>query len=182
MDLLDLDRRALASTRRFLAGTEVAQLGLPTPCAEWDVRALLDHVVRNNEVFAAGIRGQRAVGPRDVDRVADDPHAAYDRSADAVTAAFAAANLAADVDMHRLPGYQAVAVHFVDILTHGWDLAVATGQDPALDDDLASVALDVVAGYPPEVWGAGRFFADKVPAPDGAPPHVRLVTLLGRTL
>lgn len=183
MDLLDLDRRALVSTRRFLAGTTPAQLALPTPCAGWDVRALLDHVVGGNLLYAAAARGEPVDwSTRDGDRLGNDPHGAYDRSTDAVTAAFAAVEATATLDMPfgRLPVGQAVAVHFVDVLTHGWDLAVATGQHPELEDELANRALEIVAAYPDDAWGTPQFFAPKLSAPDDAPPYVRLVATLGR--
>jgi uncharacterized protein (TIGR03086 family) len=80
----------------------------------------------------------------------------------------------------ELPASHAVAVHFVDVLAHGWDLATATGQDATLDPELSVAALDIVAGYPPEVWGTPQFFAHQVPVPATAPPHIRLVALLGR--
>ena len=101
----------------------------------------------------------------------------------ASTAAFDATDLADDVHMPFgvLPAAQAVAVHFVDILVHGWDLAVATGQDAALPDDLAEAAMGIVAAYPPDVWGTPQFFADKVEARTDDPPYVRLVSLVGRT-
>ncbi|HEX6420628.1 MAG TPA: TIGR03086 family metal-binding protein [Acidimicrobiales bacterium] len=182
MDLLDLDRQALASTRAFVAGTDAGQLGLPTPCEGWDVRALLNHILGNNHVYAAAIGGPVDWARRDDDRIGDDHRAAYDRSVEVVTAAFTGADQAAEAEMPfgRIPVPYAIAVHFVDILTHGWDLAVATGQDPVLDADLAEAAILVVGGYPPEVWGTPQFFAEQVPAPDDAPAHVRLVSLLGR--
>jgi uncharacterized protein (TIGR03086 family) len=183
MDLLDLDRKALEVTRAFVHGTTLSQLGLPTPCAEWDVRALLNHVLGNNHLYAAAAsREEVDWSTRDHDRVGDDPHGSYDRSAALVTAAFDGTDLAGDVHMPFgvLPAAQAVAVHFVDVLVHGWDLAVGTGQHPALPDDLAEAALGIVAAYPPEVWGTPQFFADKVPVQSDDPPYVRLVALVGR--
>ena len=167
-----------------MAGTGPAQLGLPTPCADWDVRALLNHVLGNNDLYAAGAAGLPVDwAERARDRVGGDPLAAYDRSAAAVTAAFAAASPTTEISFPFgvLPAQQAVAVHFVDILVHGWDLAVATGQDPALPDDLAEAAMLVVAAYPPEVWGTSAFFADKVTSSPAEPPYVRLVKLVGRS-
>lgn len=182
MDLFDLDQRALASTGAFVAGTDPGQLGLPTPCDGWDVRALLNHVLGNNHLYAAAIAGPVDWARRDDDRVGADHRAAYERSAARVTSAFAAADPEGQVAMPfgRLPVVHAVAVHFVDILTHGWDLAVATGQEPVLDAELAEAAIAVVATYPSDAWGSDRFFAEKVPVADDEPADVRLVSLLGR--
>jgi uncharacterized protein (TIGR03086 family) len=184
MDLLDLDRRALASTRAFVARTRPAQLGLPTPCADWDVRALLNHVLGGNDLYAVAAGGGAVDWTRrEEDRVGDDPLGAYDRTAVAVSDAFAGLDLdsgVVELPFGGLPAAQAVAVHFVDVLVHGWDLAVATGQDPTLDPELAEPAIDVVAAYPPDVWGTPQFFAHPVPSQDDDPPHVRLVTLVGR--
>jgi hypothetical protein len=44
MDLLDLDRRALADTAAHVRTLAPDDLNRPTPCTEWDVRALLNHV------------------------------------------------------------------------------------------------------------------------------------------
>lgn len=181
-ELFDLDRRALASTGAFVAGTDAGHLGLPTPCDGWDVRALLNHVLGNNHLYAAAMAGPVDWDRRDDDRVGDDHRAAYERSVAEAAAAFAAADPGGEVAMPfgRLPVVHAIAVHFVDVLVHGWDLAVATGQDPALDAELAEAALAVVATYPSAAWGPQRFFADKVPVADDAPAHVRLVSSLGR--
>lgn len=184
MDLLDLDRRALAATGAHVAAIGPDDLTRPTPCAEWDVRALLNHVLGNNHLYALAVGGTAVDwSERDRDRVGDDPGGAYASSAGAATAAFAGADLDAEVTLPfgRLPAAQAVAVHFVDVLAHGWDLAVALGRDAALDPELASVALDIVAFYPPDVFGTPVFFAEQQPCPTDAPPDVRLVAALGRT-
>lgn len=183
MDLLTLDARALESTRAFVHGTGAGRLDMPTPCAEWDVRALLNHVLGNNHLYAAAAAGNAVDWDRrHDDQVGDDHRRGYDRSADAVTAAFATVDMAGEMTLPfgRLPVAQAVAVHFVDVLAHGWDLAVATGQDATLDAELCDAAMAIVAAYPPEVWGDPQFFAHQVPASDGDPPHLRLVRMLGR--
>lgn len=184
MDLNDLVRRALTGTGRLVAGVRPGQLASPTPCEGWDVRTLLNHVVGGNHLYAAAASGGAVEwGTREDDRLGDDAAGAYERSAAAVTAAFAGLDLRADrltMPFGELPASHAVAVHFVDVLVHGWDLATATGQDATLDAELSVAALDIVAGYPPEVWGTPQFFAHQVPVPATAPPHIRLVALLGR--
>ena len=184
MDLLDLDRRALVATGARIDAVTAADLTRPTPCAAWDVRAVINHVIANNSLYAAAASGHEVDWTdRALDHVGDDHGTAYARSAEAVSAAFGAADLAAEVEMPfgRFSAGQAVAVHFVDVLTHGWDLAVATGQDPGLDAELASVALDIVAFYPPDVFGTEQFFAQQQEYAPDAPPDVRLVAVLGRT-
>lgn len=184
MDIIDLDERALASTGAFVAATSEGQLGNDTPCEGWDVRALLNHVIGGNELYAAAAAGQAADwDTRESERVGDDLHAAYSRSAAEVTGAFTGLDLETatlDLPFGPLPARHAVAVHFVDVLVHGWDLAVATRQEPTLDPALCRSALTIVAAYPPDSWGNARFFAPKVPVDEDAPPHVRLAAGLGR--
>jgi uncharacterized protein (TIGR03086 family) len=89
------------------------------------------------------------------------------------------------LEMHlpfgRLPGAAALAMYIGEISTHTWDLAVATGQSPAWDDEVIAVALTAVRGKlpmaqrPPEIP-----FADAVPVADDAPPIERLVAWQGR--
>jgi uncharacterized protein (TIGR03083 family) len=57
MDLLDLDRRALADTGAHVRALGPDDLTRPTPCTEWDVRALLNHVLGNNHLYAAAVEG-----------------------------------------------------------------------------------------------------------------------------
>jgi uncharacterized protein (TIGR03086 family) len=183
MDLLDLDRRALAATATRLDGLTSDDLTLPTPCAEWDVRALLEHLVGGNHLFAASASGTDVDwSAREGDRLGGDPAAAWAASADAVTRAFADADLDREVEMRFgcVPVRQAILVHFVDVLAHGWDLAVARGLDTTLDDELASAAIDIVAFYPPDLFGTPTYFAAQRTAPAGATPGDRLVAALGR--
>lgn len=184
MDLKDLDKRALASTATFVAGTRADQLGDDTPCEGWDVRALLNHVIGGNQLYAVAAAGKAADWEtREHDRVGDDLHAAYDESAAEVTAQFAGLDLRAgqvELPFGALPASHAVAVHFVDVLMHGWDLAVATGQDPTLNPEMCNAALEIVAAYPPESWGDQKFFAHKVSVDPSTARHDRLAATLGR--
>ena len=92
-DIATLHRRALDRTRGVVSGIGPEQLDLPTPDQEWDVRALLNHLVSGN-LWAAELAAGKTideVGDRlDGDVLGDDPLAAYDRSAGAAGAAFEA--------------------------------------------------------------------------------------------
>jgi hypothetical protein len=45
MELFTAFDRAVASTTDVVKATDPGQLGVPTPCAEWDARGLLNHVI-----------------------------------------------------------------------------------------------------------------------------------------
>ena len=49
---VEMMRRVLGETQRVVDGIEPAQLGQPTPCSEWDVRGVLNHVTGGADMFA----------------------------------------------------------------------------------------------------------------------------------
>src|SRR5438105_3953837 len=91
LDLPSLHERALASTRAFVAGVKPDQMSDATPCEDYDVRALLNHLVGGNFWVAPLVEGKtiEQVGDRyDGDVLGDNPLAAYESSAEAAAAAF----------------------------------------------------------------------------------------------
>jgi uncharacterized protein (TIGR03086 family) len=181
-DFATLDRLATVATRVRLANLTVADLDRPSGCPGWDVRNLLSHLVGGNLRFAQALRGEPADWPsRDAEPVAS-PLAEFDASAAEMAAAVAGLD-----DPKRLvrleagepPAFFAVGVHGADMLVHGWDLAVATGQDPTLDPDLCAAALAVIERYPPSFWGPGQFFAPRIDT-SSAEPQARLLAFSGR--
>src|ERR1019366_4685837 len=86
-----------------------------------------------------------------------------------------------EVPWGKIPGRFAVAGYIQEILTHGWDLAKATGQPTEGDPELAFFAL---AGakriLPPEARGDDVPFAPVVPVPPDAAPYAQLAAWLGR--
>jgi uncharacterized protein (TIGR03086 family) len=186
MDLLELDRRALRATGALVARTEDSDLDRPTPCDGWDGRALLNHVVGGNWMLAvAGTDPSPDWSRRSADHLGWDHRSAYEESRTAVTAAFArkgALDAKFTLPFGVLPGSLAVAIHFVDVLVHGWDLAVAIGHEPRLDPLLCAEALRIAKSYPEESWGDPRFFAHKITLAEDAPIQDRLVAYLGRDI
>jgi uncharacterized protein (TIGR03086 family) len=68
---------------------------------------------------------------------------------------------------------------FIDVLIHGWDLAVATGQDTVLDADLMQSCQQVLQPQLDLFRGAGAF-AEPLPVPPGATSQTRFLAMLGR--
>jgi uncharacterized protein (TIGR03086 family) len=180
----DLYRRALEATGHTVAGVRPDQLAASTPCAAWDVRTLLNHVIGGNLTFARIAAGGTADAAGDMpDLTRPDPGTNYLDSAEAVLAAWAepgALDRRCHMPFGDLPAPAAMALHFLDCVVHGWDLARATGQPTALDPELAGAALSLAQGMvTPELRQAG-VFGPEVPCPGDAPVHERLVAFLGR--
>ena len=177
-------RRALLNTGRIVVGVRPEQLRLPTPCRDWDVRLLLNHIIGGNLMFAEVARGGRADATGDMDdHTLPDPGTNYIASADAVLAAWAAPG-AMERKVHMsfgdIPAPAAVSIHFLDIVVHGWDLARATGQDPTIEPDLAAEALDISHGLlSPELRATG-VFGPEIPISEDNPLHDRLAAFMGR--
>lgn len=177
-------RRALLNTGRIVVGVRPEDLPKPTPCKDWDVRLLLNHIIGGNKMVAQVARGGRvdASGVME-DHTFPDPGSNYLASADELLAVWAepgALERGVHMPFGDIPGSAAVSIHFLDIVVHGWDLARATGQDTTIEPDLAAEALDISHGLlSPELRATG-VFGPEVPVSDDHPLHDRLVAFMGR--
>jgi uncharacterized protein (TIGR03086 family) len=168
-----------------VAGIDRGQFGEPTPCADWNVEELLNHVVGGNWWASELARGAtiEGVGSRlDGDQLGSDPLDAYDRSAEAAAAAFeapGALDAPCAVSYGPVPGSVYAGHRFIDILIHGWDLAAATGQDRRLDPALVDACWAEVQPQVEVIRGSGMFGEEVTILPD-ADAQTRLLAELGR--
>jgi uncharacterized protein (TIGR03086 family) len=185
LDLPVVHERALVATRVIVAGVGDDQWSLPTPCAEWNVRELVNHLVTGNLWAAELATGKTIaeVGDRlDGDALGGDPLAAYDASAAAASAAFSAPGAMeapCAVSYGPVPGEVYAGHRFIDVLIHGWDLAAATGQDTHLDPELVEACWEVVEPQADLLVGSGMF-ATGVEAGASADREGSLLAMLGR--
>lgn len=199
-DSLDelIDRYVLTSAefeerlRRVRAG----QWALPTPCSEWNVRDLVNHMARGNLNYVRLIGGATSaefLGLRDADALGADPVAAYVRSVRECAAAFAvpgAMRRTVDYPLGRVTGRQALAVRITDSTIHTWDLARAIGAEDTLDaglvgwiDDHLDEIYAGLAETPVSLDSTHRFFAAPEGEPgSGASQQDRLLHRMGRTI
>src|SRR5436305_1838040 len=186
VDLPNVHERALEHTGRYVAGVNDKLLGDPTPDEEWDVRALVNHVVSGNFWVPPLVEGKTIdeVGDRyDGDVLGDDPAGTYERSAKEAAAAFnapGAMQAACAVSYGPVPGEIYAGHRFIDVLIHGWDLAKATGQDTTLPADLVEACFEVVEPQKDLLAASGMFGSD-VKVPEGADRQTLLLAELGRT-
>ncbi|MFC9664547.1 TIGR03086 family metal-binding protein [Nocardia sp. NPDC127606] len=184
--LLARHERAVRLSIDAVEAASGASLSTETPCAGWDLRALLDHMGTQNRGFAAAARGgtDPAVW---VVRRAVDPIGDYVRSAHDVVEAFAACQVRT-VFLPEIPPGQfsaatALGFHLIDSVVHAWDVARSVGHAIDLDSDLAPTALCIAEAVP---TGAARLhpeaaFAPALEAADTATTLTRILAVLGRS-
>lgn len=176
---------AVAGFQRTLGAVGADMWSAPTPCTEWDVRALTNHVCGEQRWLAALVGGQSMaqVGSSlDGDLLGDDPVATYARgAADARAVLEALPSLSVTVELSGGPTSVQRYCDEVgaDTLIHTWDLARAVGADERLPADLLGVAATVVEPWlKPE--GIPGVLAARIDVPDDADAQTRLLAALGR--
>lgn len=168
--------RALTWANDLISRVEPTDLDRPTPCSEYEVRALLGHLVATvDRARRIGEGGDPRTMPTSVTGVPDDGwSAAFAAAVDKMTPVWADDALLdrpVTVPWGTVPGRAALWGYVNEALVHGWDLAVATGQDAEADADLAEAALACAqAKIPADRRGGPIPFAEVVePAPDAGP-------------
>jgi uncharacterized protein (TIGR03086 family) len=178
-------RTALAWVRTLTDRVPATRLADPTPCTEYDVRALLGHLVATvDRLRVVGEGGDPNPMPRVVTGVADDAwvdalSTAEDKAA-AVWSDDARLDALATVPWGRVPGRAAVWGYVREALVHGWDLAVATGQDVEADEAAAQAALtETRRMLPAQPRGGPIPFGAPVDPRPGAGPTEQLANWCG---
>ncbi len=150
----DVLARAFACTAAVLAGVSVEDMTRPTPCVSWTVRDLVNHIVGGPDFFADTVEaGVAPSGAEPPDFTTGDFRAVFDAGAARAVAAFGAQGAMEKLlklPFAELPGADFVFIAAIDTFTHGWDLAVATGQSSDLDPALAQQLLAVATAALPE--------------------------------
>lgn len=160
-----------------VGGIRPDQLDQPTPCEEFTVRGVLEHMIGGATMFAAAYRGETPAEPD-----TSDPLGSFGPVLGALGQAVSAPGAldqTVAAPFGEVPGETFARFIVLDGLVHGWDLATATGQpyDPPADlvaavDEFAHQALDPLRG--------GPAFGDAVEPPAGATPMERLAAYTGR--
>jgi uncharacterized protein (TIGR03086 family) len=179
-----MHERALDETARIAEGVRSDELDLPTPCTQWDVRALLNHMVGGNLRFAALAEGTpltRAAAAQDL--LGDNPSRAYRESAEAMKRAWRQPGRLEgmyELPIGVLPGQAALTLRLNEAILHGWDLARATGQPADLDGRLAAHVLGFAEQALATPESRAARIGPSVPVAADASVTDRLVAFLGR--
>ena len=182
-DALDLLDRAIDQTDAMIRGIRPDQTQRATPCPDWDVRALVNHIVFDVQTFGSMVEGGERGSPN-ADLIADDWSAAFRRQAERLRQAWHAKGINGTVknQLGEFPATWAAMQHVADLAVHSWDVAVSTGQSiDGFDQEVAEASLSWAKNsLKPEFRGPGKAFGDEVAVADDAPVYARLVGFFGR--
>ncbi|MFG3225999.1 TIGR03086 family metal-binding protein [Kitasatospora sp. NPDC048194] len=179
-------------TRAASAAAEVAaavpagqRLDAPTPCPEFDLRALINHWVLYTS-HGLEHRARRIELPEELsarDFTADaDWRSAYAAQLERAVAAWAEPGAwEGDLDLggSPVPAVGIARMLVLELLLHGWDVARAVGGEIAVDDELARLTLEIVEENA-ALYRQYAGFADVVAVPDDAPAWDRALAASGR--
>jgi uncharacterized protein (TIGR03086 family) len=187
MDQFAMLQRAVDGANVMIGGVRADELTKPTPCTDWDVKALINHMAGVCTMFTAALTGtQLEPPPREPvdDLLGSDPAGSYagisQRMLDAWRTPGALERTLA-MPLGELPGAVGINIVLGDQLLHTWDLAKALGRPYTMDADLAEATLRMMQQMMrPEFRGPGQGFAEAVPCAEGAPVQERLVAFAGR--
>lgn len=137
--------QAVAWTTAVMDRIDPSSYDRRTPCDEWDVRALANHVVGGTWLFAGSFDPPSADEPPD-DLVGTAPGSAYREAAAALLATFDEPGVDDRTGtlppVGEVPGSVVRHIATMEALVHGWDLARATGQDTSTLPTAAAEAVD----------------------------------------
>jgi uncharacterized protein (TIGR03086 family) len=186
LDLAELHASALDQTRRIVAGVGTAQWEARVETSSTDVRTLINHFVSESywvEPILSGEPPEEVKKRFSGDVLGDDPLASYDRSAAQAAAAFRAAG-AMEKPCHMrpaespIPGSALCINRFIDLLVHGWEIALATGQDTRIDPELAEAARVSIEPDIVKLREKG-IIREALEVPADAGPQTKLLSFFG---
>lgn len=178
LDLLD---RALGYTRGCLHAATHTDLSSPTPCARWDLRALLVHLDDSLAALTEAAAGEVAAVPALAGLPDDRLLAAVSRRAGGTVGAWSGRVTEADIALAPdgvLAEEVVAAVGALEVAVHGWDVAWACAAPLPLPDRLAAELWPVALASVGELDRPGRFAPPVAPASSSA--AARLLAFLGR--
>lgn len=189
MDSVALLQRVVDETTSVIEEIGPDRLGDPTPCAEWTIRDVINHITGGATMFA--ISAEEGSVPDEMvgqlmggDNLGDDYKGAWATASARAMAVFAEPGVLekmVKLPFGEMPAGIALNIAIFDVATHATDLARATGRTIA-DTDLLESALEM--GHQmigPELRQPGVFGPEQ-PAPDDAPVEDRLLAFAGRTI
>jgi uncharacterized protein (TIGR03086 family) len=172
-DVLELYERASAWTLSKVPNA-AEQLDASTPCDEWDVRTLMNHMLETQQYFVGAARGENASppSPQPPEMLSDDPARDFEDMRSATLQTFGGEGVIEKTG-------PSLGIAFSDTLLHGWDLAEATGQDSTMPKGLPEAAYEMIHGRFTDEQRKG-LFKPEVQVESNASAQDKLLAYTGR--
>jgi uncharacterized protein (TIGR03086 family) len=177
MDELDSAEATLDVLQRVLSGITADDLSRPTPCREFDVAGLTDHLL--NSITVIGSAADAQLPERNPDTTVEDQVLSAARPA---VAAWRRRGVDGTVPFGpgEAPAQMMARILSLEFLVHAWDYAAATGQTVDVSDDQPQRVLEWARGIITPDGRVRAGFDDPVEIGDGAPVLDRLLAFTGR--
>jgi len=176
--------RGVTMTGRVVAGINDDQWSAPSACEGWSVRDVLNHVVGGMRIFAAELAGREPEAEHEADWLGTDAVGAFTQAAELDLAAWRDPQAGAGtvtISLGQLPTSFAAVIHLLEVVAHGVDLAMATGQVQLVDEELCEEVLGLLAAMGGvDAYRMPGVFDPEVAVDPGAAAHERLSGYLGR--
>jgi uncharacterized protein (TIGR03086 family) len=177
--------RGLAVTGTIVGGVRADQWSLPTCCADWDVRAVTNHVVGGFTLLAGTLTNGRLDGDFDRDWLGSDPTTFIRlrrRRYQPPGTVPRRCRIRSPSPSERCRHHLAAVIHLTEVVVHGSDIAVATGAQHLIDEELCAELLTTMHRVGIDNFRVPGIFGPAVPVTQQVPPHLQLMAYLGRTV
>lgn len=184
-DLQQLHQRSLEEFDRYVKAIGSDQWGNATPCTEWSVRDLVNHIVNEDRWTVPLMQGAtiEEVGDRfDGDLLGDDPQGAWEmakKEASNAVQSEGAMDRTVNVSWGQISSAEYISQLFNDHVIHAWDLARGIGADDTLDPELVEALYEAAKPRAAEFAGYG-VFGTPVEVPADADTQTKLLGIFGR--
>jgi uncharacterized protein (TIGR03086 family) len=174
----------------LIAGVRPADLQRPTPCAEWNLAALLAHMTIQHRGFAAAANGDGEHFDWTPVPLASDFAHEYEAAANEALTAFDDPGvldrqfvLTEIPAAPSFPGARAIGFHFIDAVVHGWDVARSIGAAFDIPVDFADPAVQIALAVPGGTYREhpNAAFGPVLASPEAPEPLDVVLTALGRS-
>jgi uncharacterized protein (TIGR03086 family) len=187
MDVVVTFERVLDRTNEVVDRVEPSQLGNPTPCTEWDVRAVINHITGGATMFSECVEQGSVPDSRlgelmGGDNLGDDFKGSYRAASDRARATFAIPGVLdkmVKLPFGEMPAGMALNIAIMDVMTHAADIAQATGQSID-DEEILTIALDVGRQLITDDLRQPGMFDAEQPAGPNASASDKLLAFAGR--
>src|SRR5438132_7016301 len=179
-DPVDLFRRAQGEFDRRVAAIKDDQWKDATPCTDWDVRALVHHLVYEMVWAPPLFEGKTVADVGDQyegELLGDDPKGAWEKAKAPALAAVSKPGAMVDtvhLSFGDIPGADYTMQLTTDLAVHAWDLAKGIGADDQLDAELVDACLSEVRKHEEMLLSSG-LFGEKVKVAKDADPQTTLL-------